>query len=302
MREPIVRAGAGRPPRGIGARALNAILAFAAPYNPNPNDARKFGVDLSQYNTVNLQALADYEVPCEYAMIRIGGSFTVQDTKFKEYWDAAKAAGIPRSIYTYNWPGWTVDQHIRNFMESVERWTPGDLGEGPIWADIETHPAGKTRKQISDHAIQYIEALERETDKVVGWYTGAWFVNGHMQVQDWMIEKWAWLATYATGREHPGPVVIPEPIPKWKTVIQQTGSQADAAEVGGSGTYDTDRWEGAESQFEELFSVEPPEPPDPDLEIRLAHLELRVEKTELEIKRLSERQDKTDEWGESYGG
>ena len=78
MAEPIVRAQAGRPPPSIARRALDAIVAFAAPYKPNPNDARKFGVDLSQFNTVDLQALADYEVPCEYAMIRIGGSASVQ--------------------------------------------------------------------------------------------------------------------------------------------------------------------------------------------------------------------------------
>ena len=85
MIEPIVRAGAGRPPRGVIASALfGAIEAFAvAPYKPNPNDARKFGVDLSQYNTVNLQALADYVIPAEFALIRIGGSASVRDTKFK---------------------------------------------------------------------------------------------------------------------------------------------------------------------------------------------------------------------------
>ena len=154
MIEPIVRAGAGRPPRGAIASALfDAIEAFAvSPYKPNPNDNRKFGVDISRYNTVNLQALADYQIPCEYALIRIGGSASVRDTKFKQYWIAAKVAGIPRSIYTYTWPGWTLSQHISNFMASVELWTPGDLGEGPIWVDIETH-AGKTRNHVSEHAL-----------------------------------------------------------------------------------------------------------------------------------------------------
>lgn len=302
MNEPRrIHAQAGRPPPGLARRALDAIVAFAIPYKPNPNDARKFGYDPNQYVTIDPQALADYKIPAEFACIRIGGSKTVKDTKFKFYWDRAKAAKTPRSIYTYNWPGWTVDDHIRNFMESVELWTPGDLGEGPIWADIETHPAGKTIKQISDHAIQYIEALESETGKVVGWYTGAWFVNGHMQVQDWMRDYIAWLATYATGREHPGPPVIPFPIPEDMVMIHQTGSKADASEVGGSGTYDTDRWVGTEAQFQQLFGGIVKPPPDPDLEIRLAHLELRVEKTELEIKQLSKRQDQTDEWGNSYG-
>ena len=304
MIEPIVRAGAGRPPPGIGARIFDAITAFAvAPYAPNPNDPRKFIVDLSQYNTVDLQALADYVIPCEAAFIRIGGSASVRDTKFKQYWDAAKQAGIPRSIYTYTWPGWTVSQHISNFMASVEQWTPGDLGEGPIWVDVETH-AGKTKKQVSDHAFAYMRELGKETGKAIGWYTGAWFVNGYMQQQDWMTEYWAWLATYAMGREHLGPVIIPEPIPVHIVVVQQTGSKGDATLVGGTGTYDTDRWLRNDVLFNDLFGVkppEPPEPPDPNLEIRLAHLELQVQDNQREIKQLSERQDQTDEWGNSYG-
>ncbi|KKM02126.1 hypothetical protein LCGC14_1787540 [marine sediment metagenome] len=264
MIEPRIHAQAGRP-QSIRARALGFLGTLATgPYSPNTFDFRKFGVDLSQYNTVNLQQLADYPIPCEYALIRIGGSASVRDSKFKHYWDAAKAAGMPRSIYTYNWPGWSIDAHIANFMASIALWTPSDLGEGPIWADIETHPQGKTRKQISDHAHAYIQALERETGKVVGWYTGAWFVNGHMQPQDWMTEYWAWLATYATGKEHPGPPVIPDPIPAPKVVIQQTGSQCNSALFGGSGTFDTDRWTGSNELFAELFN-EVVRPPNGDL-------------------------------------
>ncbi len=272
MNEPIVRASAGYPP-GVRARVLGLLRAFVAyPYAPNPNDSRKFGVDLSQYNTVNLQALADYEIPCEYAMIRIGGSASVRDTKFKQYWDAAKAAKIPRSIYTYTWPGWTVDQHIANFMYSAGILTP-DLGEGPIWADIETHPEGKTRKQISDHAIEYIEALESETGKVVGWYSAKWFIDGYMQLQDWMKEKWAWMAHYLTGREHPGPPAIPSYIPRGKVAIHQTGSKCDSTLFGGSGTFDTDRFELSDAVYAMLFGGSEPDDPTDNISIMKAHID-----------------------------
>ena len=301
MNEPIVRAQAGRPPAGIIRRALGLLEAFVTyPYAPNPNDARRFGYDPNQYVTIDAQALADYEIPAEFALIRIGGSASVRDTKFKHYWATAKAAKTPRSIYTYTWPGWTVSQHIENFMASVELWTPGDLGEGPIWVDVETH-AGKSRRHVSLHAYDYIRSLESETGKVVGAYSAKWFIDGYMEPQDWMKEILWWLATYATGREHPGPPAIPNPIPVSNVVIHQTGSKCNSALFGGSGTFDTDRWTGSESQFRQLFNIEEPDPPDPDLEIRLAHLELQVKDNQREIERLSEWKANTDDWGNSYG-
>lgn len=292
MNEPKrIHAQAGRPPQSRLVRTLHAAWSALATtgYTPNPNDARKFGYDPNQYVTVDPQLLADYIIPCLFGLIRIGGSKTVQDTKFKMYWDASKAAGFPRSIYTYNWPGWTVEDHVANFMDTVNKWTPGDLGEGPIWVDVETHPAGMSRKQISDHAIAYIQALESETGKIVGWYTGAWFVNGYMEKQDWMAEYWAWLATYATGREHSGPPVIPAQIPANKVIIHQTGSQCNSSLFGGSGTFDTDRWMGSDELFTELFG-EVAIPPNGDLKEQVA------KNTAMNIKQ-NERLDDLEDWG-----
>jgi GH25 family lysozyme M1 (1,4-beta-N-acetylmuramidase) len=272
--EPVVRANVGQiPSRNLVSGLFANVRALAAgAYAPNPNDHRKFGIDLSQYNTVNLQALADYEIPAEYAMIRIGGSATVQDTKFKQYWDAAKAAKIPRSIYIYNWPGWSVEQHIANFISMVNKWCPGDLGEGPIWADVETHPPGLTRRQITNHAHQFMQALESETGKVIGIYSAKWFLDGYMEYQDWMDEPWWWMAQYLNSGEHPGPPLIPSYIQRGKVAIHQTGSKCDSTLFGGTGTFDTDRFELSDAVFQLLFNqVEEPEPNN--IAILKAHLD-----------------------------
>lgn len=269
MAEPRrVAAGAGFAPKPFILNALSIIRALAAsPYAPTLSDQRPFMLDVSEFNNIKMSAVAAYTpVPCKAAIIRIGGSASVRDKKFVEYWTDAKAVGLPRAIYTYNWPGWTVGQHINNFMNSVNELTPGDLGEGPIWVDAECH-ADKTRKQVSDHTIGYIEALESETGKVVGWYSADWFVNGFMEIQDWMADKWAWWAQWLANqpKEHPGPVSHVSIIPDNKIAIHQTGSNGDARLFGGTGRVDTDR----QVTEENLFG-EPTQPPSNPLAAQVA--------------------------------
>ncbi len=271
MREPIVHAKAGREPRPAILSMLEDIrIRIASPYAPTPTsiDNRLFVLDLSQYEDVAMEAIKAFLDPRVQALIiRIGGSASVRDTKFELFWNLAREFKIPRSIYTYNWPGWMVDQHIRNFMESVELWTPGDLGEGPIWVDVECH-ADKSRVDVSNHSIDYITGLERETGKIIGWYSAEWFLNGYMQEQAWMREKLAWWAAwlYNQPREHPGPVSHPA-ISNENMVMHQTGSNCDARLFDGSSRVDTDRWQAPVEKFYELYGAEPPTPPQPgDLE------------------------------------
>lgn len=268
-REPRrVAAGAGLAPRPRLASAFfTAAIAITPSYLPSTDDPRLFMIDLSQYNNVDMYEIANYPlVSCQAVNIRIGGSASVKDTKFLRYWTAAKVEKIPRSIYMYTWPGWTVSQHVSNFMQSVEQWTPGDLGEGPIWVDVET-TAGKSRREVSNHAIAVIEALQSETGKEIGWYTGKWFIDGYMEIQDWMADLWAWLAAYwgNNTQEHPGPVPRPSIIPESKVAIHQTGSRCRGSAFGGSGTFDTDRWESTQAAFRQLYRLPPIEPPNGDL-------------------------------------
>jgi len=304
MKEPIrIHAQAGREPRPLVLGLLDGIrLRIATPYAPTPSaiDSRFFLLDLSQYENVEMAAVKAFLDPrVKAVIIRIGGSASVRDTKFQLFWNLARELKMKRAMYTYNWPGWTVSAHVQNFMESVELWTPGDLGEGPIWVDVECH-ADKTRKQVSDHSIGYIKALEQETGKIIGWYSADWFLNGYMEQQSWMADKWAWWAQWLSNqpREHPGPVYHPSIIPDEKVVIHQTGSNCDARLFGGSSRVDTDRWQAPVEKFYELFGEdeEPPVPPQP------GDLEERVNKNTSDIEALYERVNVIDEFLRSYNG
>ena len=170
MRERQAIAQAGLAPRPHVLGLLDGLRAqLATPYAPSQTDDRWFLLDLCQYNDVDMAVIKAFINPQVRAVIiRIGGSASVRDSKFQLFWGLARQLKMKRAIYTYNWPGWTVEAHVRNFIETAELWTPGDLGEGPIWVDVECD-AGKTRQEVSDHSISYILALERETAKIVGW-------------------------------------------------------------------------------------------------------------------------------------
>lgn len=298
MREIQAFANAGIEPRPHILGALDGIRALiAAPYAPTSSaiDKRFFILDLSEFNNVDMRVVSAFADPqVKAVIIRLCGSASVRDTKFKAFWDLARELGMKRSIYMYNYPGYSVDAHISNFMAAAELWTPGDLGEGPIWVDAELH-ANKTRKQVSDHTIGCISGLASETGKVTGWYSGTWFVDGYMELQDWMKDKWAWWAQWLTNqpKEHPGPVSHPSIIPDGMIAIHQTGSNGNAALFGGSGRVDTDRWQASEDTFYELFGGDPPAPPPGDLTEQ-------VNRNTQDIAELYERINVIDEWVRSY--
>lgn len=266
--EQVARAQAGLPPKTFWQKILDLFFTkigtqAIGSYVPDPNDPRKFALDLSHFQpNIDLEIVANYVPKVELCIFRICGSYTVKDNLFPVFWPWAKMLGITKSMYMYNWPGWTVDQHIDNFMDSVEKYCDGDLGDGPIWVDAECH-AGKSKREVSNHTWGCVEAIARETGKEVGVYTGNWFLNGYMEKQDWMQDiKW-WLAQwYATQpREHPGPPYLIYDIPRANVLWQQTGSRCRPTEFGGTSHIDTDRWEKSDEEFNQIYGeVFVPEP------------------------------------------
>jgi hypothetical protein len=306
MREPRrVAAGAGYDPGRYGvSRLLDSIsILLASSYLPTVSDDRFLILDISQFNNIDLAMVKAFADPQVKAMnIRIGGSASVVDTKFEFFWGLAKALDLLRSMYVYNWPGWSVDLHIANLMRMIEDLAGGDLGTGPIWVDAECH-AGKTKAQVSNHTINFIEAIERELAKLVGWYTGPWFIKGWMQQQDWMKEKLAWLAEwlYNQPKEHPGPIYLDGLIiPRSKAVEHQTGSNCKASIFGGTGRVDTNRWEASPERFAEIYGAElEPEPePEPDPPGLAEQVHNNTKQLELHTERLNI----IDEFLRSYDG
>ena len=248
-----VRAQAGLPPpRNIFSRVFRALATQS--YLPNPDDERYFALDISEYESLSIATVAAHMNPIVRAVIvRICGSRSVKDEKFPQHWAAVREYGIPHDLYMYNWPGWTVDSHISNFMDSVERYADGDLGN-IIWVDAECH-ADKSKREVSNHTWGCVQALERETGKRVGVYSGLWFINGYMEIQDWMSEVPWWMAQWLSGQggEHPGPPQTIDAIPRENIYWHQTGSRCDESIFGGVDYVDTDRWCLSEEKYEQIY-------------------------------------------------
>lgn len=282
MNEPLmVRAQAGKPPQSVVARLINALAIQS--YVPDPNDPRKLAFDLSQYEPdLNLALVESYIPDVALCIFRICGSYTVKDTMFPTFWPWAKRVGLTREMFLYNWPGWTVDQHIGNLMDSIEKYADGYLGKHFIWLDAECH-AGKTRREVTDHTFDLLDAVESETGMPVGIYTGPWFLSGYMEKRERMKEiKW-WLAQWYSDQasEHPGPPQLVYDIPRENVLWHQTGSRCRAQSFGGTSYLDTDRWELTEAEFEIYYGDDTiPPPPNPDYEARFAAVETRVNKLE----------------------
>lgn len=274
-----VRMQAGRPPRSMMATFLAATTIKS--YVPDPNDTRKLGFDLSHFEPdMDLRLVHSYVPNVELCIFRICGSYTVKDTMFPTFWPWAGRIGLPRAMYMYNWPGWSIDRHIANFMDSLEKHCPNnDLGVGAIWVDAECH-AGKSKREVSDHTWGCISRLAQETGMRVGWYTGPWFKRSYMEYQDWMDNTYVWEAQWYSdqAREHPGPVDNVFNTPEKYRVWHQTGSRGRANEFGGTSYYDTDRWQRGAAAFNTFHDVtpDPSEPPAPDYGTRIAALETRT--------------------------
>lgn len=301
-----VAAGAGFDPgRFVRTRRLldSISILLATSYLPTPSsiDDRIFILDISQFNNIDLATVKAFADPRVKAMnIRIGGSASVVDTKFEFFWGLAKALKLLRSMYVYNWPGWSVDKHIANLMRMIEDLAGGDLGEGPIAVDAELH-AGKTKKQVSDHTIEFVQGIKVETAKIVEVYSGLWFIKGYMEQQDWMKEILFWLAEwlYNQPKEHPGPVYLGGTIiPRENVIIHQTGSNCRASIFGGTGRVDTNRWEASPERFYEVYGADPGPDPEPDPSGLVEQVQHNTRQLELQTERLNI----IDEYLRSYDG
>ncbi len=111
-------------------------VAAGARWTSTPRMAKSWGIDVSQWqDDVDFEAVRRNGV--EFVMLRAGyGSFTKQvDTKFYEYYDAAKAAGLPVGAYWFSY-ALTPEAAVKEAEVCME--ILGDRSfEFPIAFDIE---------------------------------------------------------------------------------------------------------------------------------------------------------------------
>ena len=98
------------------------------------------GVDLSHNNgSVNFQKLCDADV--DYVILRAGFSTAGKDSRFEEYYKAAKAVGLDVGVYLYT--NSTTVAGIESDVQKLLGYLEGKKLEYPVYLDMETEAQKK---------------------------------------------------------------------------------------------------------------------------------------------------------------
>lgn len=276
-----MKVGLFQPQRSIIGRLFTA-LAAPLPFPPDPFDTRPLLLDLSEYNgKVNYESVAEFDRPAvEAVFIRAGGGIDKIDVMFSLNWLGFHGVKIPRSAYWFIRPDLDINAQGGAFLRTLG----DDLGEGPLMIDCERID-GCSPKTISDGTHELVNFLETRTFKDVLVYSGCWFTNAYMEVQDWFREaNWHlahWLH-HDKQKEHPGPPCRPTTVTTSQVWIHQTTDFLRGSLFGiQSAAVDGNRWEQSRAAFNTAFNIV--ESPQPGLEDRVKKLEAKVQEIETRL-------------------
>jgi GH25 family lysozyme M1 (1,4-beta-N-acetylmuramidase)/SH3-like domain-containing protein len=193
----------------------------------------------------------------DFVIIRAGQNLW-QDPDFHENWSGSKLAGIPRGTY------WFYDNRVEP-VKQAEMWFQtlgGDLGELPLFADIEHQVAGQYFGWRQWYA--FLERLRTLVgDKEIGIYSSPnyWRENApNSSSQASELEYFhrypLWIAHY--GVDEPR---IPEPWDGDEWLFWQFTSVGDGKAFGAeSKGIDLNYFNGEESLFRRRFGLPEPDP------------------------------------------
>ena len=159
--------------------------------------ASAWGLDLSHHSAdVDFEALVDAGV--DFVILRIGFNKTL-DTKFEEYYAAARAAGLDIGVYFFTLSD-SAEEAIAD-AERVASWLEGKKLEYPVFYDLEDYaqanfyPTRFTEQQIMDVTLSFMQTMVD-----LGYYPGI-YTNSNMLYNIYNSEKAlrlydVWLARY----------------------------------------------------------------------------------------------------------
>ncbi len=129
---------------------------------PLPDDFAIHGIDVSKYQgTIDWNAVRDSGVQFAWIKSTEGGSDL--DSRFRENWEAARAAGVPRGAYHFVYWCRSPMEQMRWFEQNV----PNEPGMLPPVLDVELTPTSPTckrtlyREQTQREMRQMLEEMER---------------------------------------------------------------------------------------------------------------------------------------------
>lgn len=247
----------GRQP-GLRGTLTRLSEEVSLPFPPTIGDPRYPGADVSEHQgIVNWDLYLNYSnPPMKFAMIRAGLGNGDVDEQFARNWSYLRGK-LPRSAYYVLFGNKSAREQAEHFLQIMQEHGGGDYGEGPIVLDVERKD-GATPETISQLTLVWITLVQEATGKEVIIYSAAWFVNSYMVIDNRFASVRWWLATWlaaSSGKEHPGPPILPNGISIADVVMQQTTNYIDGQLLGmQSKTLDMNRI--SPELYDELFYTE----------------------------------------------
>lgn len=152
-----------------------------SPY-PKPGDFEIQGIDVSKYQgDVDWNAVASSGIRFAWIKATEGGDYL--DEKFRQNWEAARAAGVRRGAYHFAYWCRPAKEQAAWFLANV----PNDPDALPPVLDVEWNPQSRTcpQKLSRDEALAQmrtiLEAMERAYGKKPVIYTAVDFYRDVLQ-------------------------------------------------------------------------------------------------------------------------
>lgn len=157
---------------GRSPRMSTGSLAPAPPRKVKPSEAldhaQKFavhGIDVSKYQgPIDWQAVASSDV--QFAWIKATEGADHMDARFRENWDGARAAGVPRGAYHFVYWCRPWRQEMAWFKANV----PVEKDALPPVLDVEATPESKTCKRTlyPEEAVPEMREMLQEMERHYG--------------------------------------------------------------------------------------------------------------------------------------
>lgn len=199
------------------------------------NDGKELVYDSSAWHPATDWSQAKAQ-GVRYVINRASLSYGYKDPCFKPWVARLHALGMYAGCYHYLYPAQPAAKQYDNFMAQI-----GDGNwDGIPWADIEA-AQGCSTAQIEDCLLRFCEMVDAGTGKRTGIYSRASWMNQYLPNRSWINERKWWLAQYLTsGKEHPGPVLMPTGLKRENVLLHQTSAKG----MLGGETIDMNRWQG----------------------------------------------------------
>lgn len=205
---------------------------------------------------------------CAFAFIRCHYQGGKKDDKFDRNWAETKRVGIARGAYGWVLPGKNQTEQADLFMGYLG----DDLGELAPACDFEEFDGIPTFGELRTF-IERVETLSKRLPYIYTspgfWSKGAGYAN-----QTWAAKYPLWQAQW-TAAANP---TLNAPFTKWAFWQYSSKGNRKASTFGAAGfDIDINRFNGDYEDFQKLIKVVEQEKPDPDLKVKIARLEGRLD-------------------------